>query len=194
MDEQFMREALALAARAGSEGEVPVGAVVTLGDRIVGRGRNRRETAKSALCHAELEAIAEDIMWKKSVEKRECVLDELTVVTGRTTTPTATVKITRTDGKSVTVAETGVGPVNAAVNAIRKAINPKMTMEEYKLSAITGKSDSMCQVAVTMKNVQNDGEMSFGRAVGTDIVETSVDATMAAINRDFSRVKRKKEC
>ena len=143
---------------------------------------------------AELEAIAEDIMWKKSVEKRECVLDELTVVTGRTTTPTATVKITRTDGKSVTVAETGVGPVNAAVNAIRKAINPKMTMEEYKLSAITGKSDSMCQVAVTMKNVQNDGEMSFGRAVGTDIVETSVDATMAAINRDFSRVKRKKEC
>ena len=116
------------------------------------------------------------------------------MVTGRTTTPTATVKITRTDGKSVTVAETGVGPVNAAVNAIRKAINPKMTMEEYKLSAITGKSDSMCQVAVTMKNVQNDGEMSFGRAVGTDIVETSVDATMAAINRDFSRVKRKKEC
>ena len=57
MDEQFMREALALAARAGSEGEVPVGAVVTLGDRIVGRGRNRRETAKNALCHAELEAI-----------------------------------------------------------------------------------------------------------------------------------------
>ena len=70
-----------------------------------------------------------------------------------------------------------------------------MTMEEYKLSAITGESDSMCQVAVTMKNVQNDGNISFGRAVGMDIVETSVDATMAAINRDFARVKHdKKEC
>lgn len=39
------------------EGEVPVGAVVVLGDQIVGEGRNRRETGKSALYHAELEAI-----------------------------------------------------------------------------------------------------------------------------------------
>ena len=54
---RFMREALRLAAEAGAEGEVPVGCVITLGDRIVGRGRNRRETSKNALCHAELEAI-----------------------------------------------------------------------------------------------------------------------------------------
>ena len=54
-----MREALALAAEAAAEGEVPVGCVITLGDRIVGRGRNRRETGKSALAHAEIEAIAE---------------------------------------------------------------------------------------------------------------------------------------
>ena len=33
MDEQMMRLALELAAEAGAEGEVPVGAVVTLGDR-----------------------------------------------------------------------------------------------------------------------------------------------------------------
>ena len=59
MDEQMMREALALAAEAAAEGEVPVGCVITLGDRIVGRGRNRREGTKSALAHAELEAIAE---------------------------------------------------------------------------------------------------------------------------------------
>ena len=59
MDEQMMREALALAAEAAAEGEVPVGCVITLGDRIVGRGRNRREVGKSALAHAEIEAIAE---------------------------------------------------------------------------------------------------------------------------------------
>ena len=58
-DEQFMCEAILLAQEAAEEGEVPVGCVVTLGDRIVGRGRNRRETAKSALAHAEIEAIAE---------------------------------------------------------------------------------------------------------------------------------------
>ena len=56
-DFEFMDRALALAREAAAEGEVPVGCVVTLGDRIVGEGRNRRETAKNALCHAELEAI-----------------------------------------------------------------------------------------------------------------------------------------
>lgn len=46
-----------LALQAAREGEVPVGCVVTLNDRIVGRGRNRREMGKNALYHAELEAI-----------------------------------------------------------------------------------------------------------------------------------------
>ena len=56
-DEVFMREALLLAAEAADAGEVPVGAVVVRGERIVGRGRNRREECKNALAHAELEAI-----------------------------------------------------------------------------------------------------------------------------------------
>lgn len=58
-DIHFMNEALALARQAAEEGEVPVGAVVVLDDKIVGRGRNRREKNKNALAHAELEAIDE---------------------------------------------------------------------------------------------------------------------------------------
>ena len=58
-DERFMTEALALARQAAEEGEAPIGCVVTLGDRIVGRGRNCRETGKTALGHAELMAIEE---------------------------------------------------------------------------------------------------------------------------------------
>lgn len=58
-DTEAMHEALALAREAADEGEVPVGCIVTDGEHIVGRGRNRRETGKSALAHAELEAIAE---------------------------------------------------------------------------------------------------------------------------------------
>ncbi len=57
MDEQFMEEALRLAQQAAEEGEVPVGCVIVKGTEIVGRGRNRRETAKNALCHGEIEAI-----------------------------------------------------------------------------------------------------------------------------------------
>ena len=59
MDERFMREALALAREAFEDGEVPVGCVIVRGDEIVGRGRNRREQGKSALAHAEVEAISE---------------------------------------------------------------------------------------------------------------------------------------
>ena len=55
----FMDEALALAKEAFDEGEVPVGCVIVRGEEIVGRGRNRREKDKSALAHAEIEAIAD---------------------------------------------------------------------------------------------------------------------------------------
>lgn len=58
-DTEAMHEALSLAREAADEGEVPVGCIVTDGEHIVGRGRNRRETGKSALAHAELEAIGE---------------------------------------------------------------------------------------------------------------------------------------
>ena len=57
MDTTYMLEALALAKEAANQGEVPVGCVIVRGDRIVGRGRNRRETGKNALAHAEIEAI-----------------------------------------------------------------------------------------------------------------------------------------
>ena len=60
MDDTFyMDEALALAKEAAAEGEVPVGCVIVRKGEIVGRGRNRRETGKTALGHAEIEAISQ---------------------------------------------------------------------------------------------------------------------------------------
>jgi len=53
----FMDAALELAREAFSEGEVPVGCVIVRNGQIVGRGRNRRETGRNALAHAEIEAI-----------------------------------------------------------------------------------------------------------------------------------------
>ena len=58
-DLYYMDVALELAKEAAAEGEVPVGCVIVRGDQIVGRGRNRRETTKTALGHAEIEAIAD---------------------------------------------------------------------------------------------------------------------------------------
>lgn len=55
--EEAMREALSLAREAGERGEVPVGAVVVLDGRVVGRGANARESARDPTAHAELLAI-----------------------------------------------------------------------------------------------------------------------------------------
>ncbi len=57
--EGWMREALVLADEAAAAGEVPVGCVIVREGRIIGRGRNRREEDRSALAHAELDAIRE---------------------------------------------------------------------------------------------------------------------------------------
>lgn len=58
-DRHYMEMALALAQEAAAEGEVPVGCVIVRQDQVVGRGRNRRETGKTALGHAEIEAISQ---------------------------------------------------------------------------------------------------------------------------------------
>ena len=58
-DEHFMREALAFARIAYAEQEVPIGAVVVRGGRMIGRGRNRRERLSDPTHHAEIEAIRE---------------------------------------------------------------------------------------------------------------------------------------
>lgn len=53
----FMSEALKLAKISFDENEVPVGAVIVKNNKIIGKGRNRREQLKNALSHAEIEAI-----------------------------------------------------------------------------------------------------------------------------------------
>ncbi len=56
-DEHFMREALALAAQAEAAGEVPVGAIVAIGDSVIGRGFNCPISTSDPTAHAEMLAL-----------------------------------------------------------------------------------------------------------------------------------------
>lgn len=56
-DERFMRLALDEARKAREAGEVPIGAVVTAGGRVIGRGHNLVETLADPTAHAEMQAI-----------------------------------------------------------------------------------------------------------------------------------------
>jgi len=58
-DESYMRMALELAREAGDAGEVPVGAVVVLGEKVIGRGRNSPIAMCDPTAHAEITALRE---------------------------------------------------------------------------------------------------------------------------------------
>ena len=65
-DEAFMRRAIELARRAEEEGEVPVGAVVVLEERVVGEGWNRPISASDPSAHAEIQAMRAAASARKS--------------------------------------------------------------------------------------------------------------------------------
>lgn len=56
-DKFYMKQALLEAEKAAEEGEVPVGAVVVCGDRIIARAHNLTETLTDVTAHAEMQAI-----------------------------------------------------------------------------------------------------------------------------------------
>ena len=72
--EGYMRQALDLAWEAAECGEVPVGCVIVQGDRVVGRGRNRREEKQHTQSHAEMEAIRQANEALGSWRLDECTL------------------------------------------------------------------------------------------------------------------------
>lgn len=56
-DEKFMRMAIDEARKALKEQEVPIGAVIVCGERVIGRGHNLVETLCDATAHAEMQCI-----------------------------------------------------------------------------------------------------------------------------------------
>ena len=72
--EKYMSMALELAAQAEGDGDVPVGCVIVKKDRVIGRGRNRREERGDATAHAEVEAIRDACARTGSWRLTDCTL------------------------------------------------------------------------------------------------------------------------
>jgi D-citramalate synthase len=128
---------------------------------------------------ADLQTIAETVL---STQKEPKVrLEELTVVSGKRVTPTASVKILL-NGVERLEAGTGVGPVDAAINAIRRVVSgvADVRLEEYHVDAITGGTNALVEVWVTMALA--DRKIT-ARGAGADIIMASVEAVLEGINR-----------
>ncbi len=134
---------------------------------------------------SELFVLSEQILWKgKSIDK--IILENYSITTGKDVLPKAEVTL-NVDGVIRTASEAGVGPVNAALGAIGKAINEDLALDDFNLKAVTGKEDSLAQVTVVLRDVSENGTTSVGRAVSSDIVKASIDAMMEAVNRGYAR-------
>jgi len=73
-DEYFMKQALAEAAKAADQGEVPVGAVMVCDGRIIARAHNSTEQLADVTAHAEIIAITSASSFLGSKYLRECTL------------------------------------------------------------------------------------------------------------------------
>ena len=109
-------------------------------------------------------------------------LKGLGLLCGAGVSPTATVKL-EINGVENETSNTGVGPIDASLNAIRDLIQDTMDieLEEYNLEAINGGTDALADVFVISSD--NDGNKSTGRAIDEDVVMASILAVLDSINK-----------
>jgi D-citramalate synthase len=128
---------------------------------------------------AEWRAIVDGVLGRTLEEVVK--LEELTVVSGNKVTPTASVRL-KFDDKQFTEAGIGVGPVDAAINAIRKVVEgmANIRLQEYHVDAISGGSDAVVDVVVKL----TDGKrIVTARGTSGDIIMASVQAMLSGVNR-----------
>ena len=129
---------------------------------------------------ADLKAIA--ITELSTVEEEQIKLLGLAVMIGEAVSPSATVKLS-IDGEEKEISKTGVGPVDAALNAIKSLVQETtdIELEEYNIEAITGGTDALAEVFVVTSDLK--GNKATGRATRDDIVMASVIAVLNSINK-----------
>ena len=137
---------------------------------------------------ADLQAIAEVVM--ELPASRPIKLEEITVVTGSRVTSTASVRL-NVKGKILTEAATGVGPVDAAITAIKKAVEivEPIQLENYSVKAITGGTNAVTEVAVSLSK---GDRKSTAVGVNEDIVIASVEAMLSGMNVLMTSYNNKK--
>ncbi|HJJ37147.1 MAG TPA: 2-isopropylmalate synthase, partial [Methanocorpusculum sp.] len=128
---------------------------------------------------ADVMAIADSVMLLEC--KPVISLKQFTVVSGSNAIPTASATMV-VNGTKVTGAATGTGPVDATVKVLQQSVAQfgDITLEEYHVDAINGGTDALVDVTVKLRK---DGRVLTSRGARTDIIEASVEAVIAGMNR-----------
>ncbi len=127
----------------------------------------------------DLQAITEDVLG--ILQEKIVDLEEVTIVSGNKVIPTASVKL-KINNKEILEAGVGIGPVDAAIIAIKKSIADfaDITLEEYHVDAITGGTDALIDVVVKLRY---EDKVVSARSTQPDIIMASVEAFLSGVNR-----------
>jgi 2-isopropylmalate synthase len=135
-------------------------------------------------------AIANDVIHQLSDEDRIITLHEFIVTTGNRITSTASVRMS-INGEEKIGASTGVGSVDALSNAIQTVIDPSLQLIEFNLRAITGGTDALADVSITLQDYHMN--LFSAGAVDEDIVRASALAIIKGANKALIYQKKRIE-
>ncbi len=128
---------------------------------------------------ADLMAVADAVL---AIECKPVIkMRQFTATSGSHMIPTASVTLF-VNGQEMTGAATGDGPVDAAMQVLRKCVSDvaDIRLEEYHVDAISGGTDALVEVTVRLSK---DGKIITSRGARTDIIMASVEAMIAGMNR-----------
>ncbi|MFM7600369.1 MAG: 2-isopropylmalate synthase [Pseudanabaena sp.] len=108
-------------------------------------------------------------------------LEHVQVSCGDRAIPTATVTIVMPDGKEITDASVGTGPVDAIYKAINRIVNVPNQLIEYSVQSVTAGIDALGEVTIRLKH-PDAGTLS-GHSANTDIIVASARAYLSALNK-----------
>ena len=92
----------------------------------------------------------------------------------------ASVKLAHEDGREVSEAALGDGPVDAVLRAVSRAVGSDFTVHEFNIRALSEGGDAQGQAAII---ALHEGRELRGQAVSTDIVEAAALAALEIANR-----------
>jgi D-citramalate synthase len=127
---------------------------------------------------ADVKTIIETVLQIKREKKVK--LEDLSIVSGMNIMPTASVKL-KINGNEKIEAAIGLGPVDAAINAIKKAVAEfgDIRLVSYHVDAITGGTDALVDVIVQL---EKGDRIVTARGARTDIIMASVEAMLEGLN------------
>jgi 2-isopropylmalate synthase len=133
---------------------------------------------KKYVTDAEIETLVIDQV--RHDEAKGFKLEQVQVIAGDRSVPTATVKLLAPDGTVMSGSATGDGPVDAVCAAINDLTRLGCKLLEFSVTAVTGGIDAMGEASL---KVGYKGRIVTGRGSSTDIIVASAKAYLQAINK-----------